>query len=302
MDRHMRFWEMLRHRAAMVLVGLAVLAGPAYARPPVWVVKDHDSRIVLFGSIHVLPPMSDGKAPDWLPPSLARDLAAAQDVWFELPIDPNTAAQVSQLALARGLLPKGQTLSSRLSILGRDRLARLAARTGFRADQLERFQPWLAEATISVAVFQHEGASGKEGVEQILSARLGQDVVRNAFETPQAQIGFLASASPSEQLASLEETLRQFDEDPLAYKKLVTAWMVGDLAALDREAIEPTRTLTPGLYQVLIRQRNERWVNRLRQRLFGKGTTVIIVGVGHLIGQDGLPAMLRAQGIEVEGP
>ncbi len=298
----MRFWDTMRHRAVMALVGLTVMASPVQAKPPVWVVKDHDSRIVLFGSIHVLPATSDGQAPDWLPPSLARDLAAAQDVWFELPIDPSTAAQVSHLAMARGLLPRGQTLSDRLSILGRDRLARIAARAGFRVDQLERFQPWLAEATISVAVFQHEGASGKDGVEQILSARLGPDVVRNAFETPQAQIGFLASASLSEQVASLEETLRQIDEDPLAYKKLVAAWMAGDLAALDREAIEPVRTLTPGLYQVLIRHRNERWVNRLRQRMFGKGTTVVIVGVGHLIGQDGLPAMLRAQGFKVEGP
>ena len=256
----------------------------------------------LFGSIHVLPAEGNGQPLDWLPPSLAADLAAADDVWFELPIDSVTEAKVSQLAVSRGLLPQGQRLSSRLSAQGRERLARIATRTGFRPDQLERFQPWLAETIISVAVFEHDGASGKDGVEQTLSARLGPNVTRQAFETPEAQISYLASAGPSEQLASLEETLRQIDEDPSAYMKLVQAWMAGDLGALDREAIEPVRTITPGLYQTLIRQRNVRWMQRLRQRLAGQGTSVVIVGIGHLVGQDGLPAMLRAQGIEVEGP
>ena len=42
-----------------LLAGLAaafLLATPADAAPPMWVVKDANSEMILFGSIHVLPP------------------------------------------------------------------------------------------------------------------------------------------------------------------------------------------------------------------------------------------------------
>ena len=298
----MGFRRLVRIGLSAGLGLVLLLAQPVLAQPPVWIVKDKNSRMILFGSVHVLPAGPQGQAPGWMPPALSLALTKAQDIWFELPFDPAAAAQVSQLAMAKGMLPPGQSLSSQISPEGRERLTRIALRVGFRPDQLDRFQPWLAEASLAVAAFQLDGASGKDGVEQILSARLGPKVARKAFETPQEQIGFLASASPAEQLASLEETLRQIDEEPEAYRDLVQAWMDADLASLDREALEPVRNLTPGLYQTLIRQRNLNWTQTLRKRMAGRGTTVVVVGVGHLIGPDGLPAMLRAQGFSVEGP
>ncbi len=298
----MGFRRLVRIGLSAGLGLVLLLAQPVLAQPPVWIVKDKNSRMILFGSVHVLPAGPQGQLPAWMPPALSLAMTKAQDIWFELPIDPAAAAQVSQLAIAKGMLPRGQSLSSQISPLGRERLARIALRVGFRPDQLDRFQPWLAEASLAVAAFQLDGASGKDGVEQILSARLGPKVARKAFETPQEQIGFLASASPAEQIASLEETLRQIDEEPQAYQKLVQAWMAADLASLDREALGPVRVLTPGLYQTLIRQRNLGWTQTLGKRMAGRGTTLVVVGVGHLIGPDGLPAMLRAQGFSVEGP
>ena len=298
----MGFRRLLGSALSLGLGIILLLVKPVLAQPPVWIVKDQNSRMILFGSVHVLPAGPQGQLPIWIPPALSVAMTKAQDVWFELPIDPAAAAQVSQLAMAKGMLQQGQSLSHQISPEGRERLARIALRLGFRPDQLDRFHPWLAEASLAVAAFQLDGASGRDGVEQILSARIGPKVTRKAFETPQEQIGFLASASPAEQRASLEETLRQIDEEPDTYKDLVKAWMAADLSSLDREALEPVRSLTPGLYQTLIRQRNLNWAQALVKRMAGRGTTLVVVGVGHLIGPDGLPALLRAHGFVVEGP
>ena len=63
-----------------------------------------------------------------------------------------------------------------------------------------------------------------------------------------------------------------------------------------------SRAAAPGLYARLVTERNERWLTTLKARLDGSGRTVVVVGVGHLVGQDGLPARLRALGYSVEGP
>jgi uncharacterized protein YbaP (TraB family) len=84
--------------------------------------------------------------------------------------------------------------------------------------------------------------------------------------------------------------------------KLVRAWMAGDTAGLDREALEPMRKASPGLFRRLVTERNEAWIRTLDARLKGRGRTVVVVGVGHLIGQGGLPARLRALGYSVTGP
>lgn len=276
---------------------LALMAGPSLALPPMWIVKDPNSELVLFGSVHVLPADLD-----WQPPLLRSALRRADDVWFELPIDPATQSRVAQIALQKGLLPRGVYLSEKLSAAGRARLGRVAERAGIRPEQLEGFRPWLAEASLSVADFRQQGARAQEGVEQVLSAQLAPEVKRRAFETPEQQIDVLANVSEAEQLASLEDTLRRMDEEPDTYQALISSWMTADLVGLEREALLPVRQQTPKLYKALIRDRNLRWVEAIQHRMAGRGRTVIIVGVGHLIGREGVPERLRRLGYRVEGP
>jgi hypothetical protein len=40
----------------------------------------------------------------------------------------------------------------------------------------------------------------------------------------------------------------------------------------------------------------------LDARLKQPGQVVVVVGVGHLLGPDGVPAQLRAKGYQVDGP
>ncbi len=282
----------------MALGGLmALMAGPSLALPPMWIVKDADSELVLFGSVHVLPVELD-----WQPPRLSSALRKADDVWFELPIDPATQSRVAQIALEKGLLPKGVHLRQKLSAAARARLDRVAVRAGIRSEQLEPFKPWLAEASLSVADFHQQGARAQEGVEQVLSTQLGPDVQRRAFETPEQQIDVLANVSEAEQIVSFEDTLKRMDEEPDTYETLISSWMAADLAALEREALLPVREQTPKLYKALIRDRNQRWIEVIKNRLAGHGRTVVIVGVGHLLGKEGVPERLRRLGYQVEGP
>jgi uncharacterized protein YbaP (TraB family) len=286
--------------ALSALAGLLLAGcfhGQAEARPPVWIVRDADSEILLFGSIHVLPP-----GLDWRPAELNQALARADDLWFELPIDPTSEARVGQLAAAKGVLVEGKSLSRLMSRDGAKQLAVAAERLGVSSAGLDRLEPWFAEVVLAGAEFRRVGADASSGVEKQVAATAPASARRRAFESPEEQIAIFDSAPLSEQVASLEETLREMQTRPDAYDDLVADWMAGDLTALDSEALGPLRKAAPGLYARLVTDRNVRWVRALKARLDGRGRTVVVVGVGHLVGKDGLPARLRALGYSVEGP
>lgn len=60
------------------------------------------------------------------------------------------------------------------------------------------------------------------------------------------------------------------------------------------------RAQNPALYDALLRRRNIAWTNRLVAEMAGSGTELVNVGALHMLGPDGLPALLAARGFTVE--
>ncbi|MDB5435233.1 MAG: hypothetical protein JWR47_1490 [Phenylobacterium sp.] len=287
-----RAWRSIAGAVAALSV-----AGQAAAMPPVWVVKDKNSEIMLFGSVHILP-----HGLDWSPPALDRALKAADDIWFELPIDPQSEAQTAALAGQNGVLPPDQSLFKLLPPKDAELMGKLAVAYDVSPALLDRLQPWLAEIALAGAAYRRAGADAASGVEKTIAAMATPKATRKAFETPAEQIALLSGGAMDEQIASLHETMRDMDEKPDEFQVLVKAWVDGDTTALDREALAPIRDATPGLFRRLVTERNASWTKALQARLKGHGHTVVVVGIGHLIGPDGVPARLRALGYSVTGP
>jgi len=282
------------------LAGLAaafLFTASAHAAPPVWVVKDGDSEMLLFGSIHVLPP---GLA--WRPAALDAGLKRADDLWFELPAGPAAEAEIARLAATTGILPPGQSLFTLLTPKDAELLIRAADGLGLDKTSLDRLEPWLAEVALAAAAYRAAGADTEHGVEKMVESTTPTRVRRAALETPAEQLSLFDQTPQAEQIASLNQTVRELRDDPDGYNKLVRAWMAGDAATLDREALEPLRKASPNVFRRLVTERNARWTIELDARLKGKGRTVVVVGVGHLVGSDGLPSRLRALGYSVTGP
>jgi len=278
-------------------VAVALFALNARAQPPVWTIKGAHSTLILFGSVHLLPP-----GLDWRPKTLTDGLAKADELWFEIPVGADTDVQATRLTQTRGWLASGDTLSAHLTAPDDARLARDSTRLGVPPLALEAMAPWLAEVTLSLAVDIKSGARISQGVEQEVQGLAPARARRRAFETAGQQIGFLADADTAEQVDSLKVTLREIEDEPDAYDRLLAAWMAGDLAAIQTQALEPLRLASPAIYQRLITDRNRRWAKLVSRRMARPGHVVMIVGIGHLIGPGGLPALLRAQGIRVDGP
>lgn len=284
---------------AFLFAALAFISAACTARaePPVWVVRDQDSTIILFGSVHILP-----QGQDWRPAALKSALTRADDIWFETSFDPKSRLAGAQSIARLGVLPAGQSLSAMLDPVSLDRLKRFARAHGQALAYYDRMTPWMADLTLSQVDAASHGGEAALGVEEVLDHETPARVTRRSFETAEQQVSTLADASRADQLASLVETLRTIEDEPESYGDVVGYWMRGDAAGLVAEALDPLKKTSPGMYERLIKQRNAAWTPVIIERLAGSGVTVMVVGVGHLVGPDSVPAMLRARGVTVEGP
>jgi uncharacterized protein YbaP (TraB family) len=289
---------------ATILATLALLLLPAgaWAKPPIWTVHGRGATIVLFGSVHILP-----LGVDWRPAALSKALSEADELWFEVPIDDAAVLDIARQALAKGMLPEGRDLADMLSEKGKSRLRRAETTLHLPGPALERLQPWLAELTIGAADYARDGASSDLGVERQLADAAPQ-ASRHAFETGAQQIAMFAGQPEPVQVASLEDSLRDLDEDPDQWRRLIDAWLMGDMKALDKEGLAELRRDSPQMFKALLTDRNAAWLATLSQRLNDPpadgrpARIVVVVGVGHLVGPGGVPALLRAKGFRVDGP
>lgn len=291
----------MRRRLTGLLCALAglfvALPRPAPALPAVWTVHGPRGELVIFGSVHLLP---DG--PDWRPPALTAALARADDVWFELPINQTTDNDAARLTTRRGRLPAGDSLWAHLSPTERARLERAARGLGLDPATLGPLRPWMADLLLSLAQDARAGARAGEGVEAHIQNEAPPSAARRALETVREQVGYLAGGSMAEQITSLDETVREIDEDPGLYGRMIDAWRAGDVVTLKHEALDPVARVTPGAYRTLIVRRNRRWAQVMARLAATRGVHVVVVGAGHLLGPDGLPTLLRRQGLTVSGP
>lgn len=283
---------------AAAVLATAALSTPAGATPPIWRVHaPGGGELTLFGSVHLLSDKTD-----WRDPALDADLKRAGRLVFEIPLDPAAQSEAQARVLRAGLLPAGETLSTLLSPDGRARLARVAAGLGMDASRLEPLRPWLAEVTVSLLYFQHRGASPDLGVEKTIDQRTPAAVPRGALETVADQIDALSGDPQADQVQSLEETLREIEQEPDSYDRLAAAWAAGDVRLIQREGLDDLREHAPGAFKRLVSDRNRRWVPELEAMLKDHQRAVVVVGVGHLVGPDGVPALLRRDGLRVDGP
>jgi len=229
---------------------------------------------------------------------------AADTVYFEAPVnDPEQASAMQQVVFANAMNPAGVTLSSLVSDETWASIEEFAPQVGFSAAQLESLRPWIATVQLSVGFIVASGYNPESGVEATLWPMANEAGKTLAyFETVEEQIGFFANLPQEVEVRLLEETMAEFEQSPDQIDTLVTSWANGDQAAIDDVMNGQMREDAPEVHDVIIVQRNQRWVEDIETILEGSGTVFIAVGSGHLPGEQGVISLLRDRGIEVSGP
>lgn len=290
-----RFDKVARRLAAGLASVLALAcAAPALAEPALWAIKDSDSTIYLFGTVHVLKPDTQ-----WRSAKIDQAFKSSGDLTLEI-VGGDDPAVMQPLVLKYGLDP-AHPLSARIGADQFKRVAEAVQEGGVPPQMLETMRPWLAAISLSLTPVLKAGYDPRSGVEQVLTKAASETgKAQVAFETPEQQIRFFADLPPDAEVDFLRSTLEDADEGVGKIDKMVAAWAAGDTAELEDEFVSEMKGKYPELYDLLIVKRNEDWARQLKTKLAGSGVSFVAVGSGHLVGPDSVQAQLAKLGIKAE--
>lgn len=264
------------------------------ADPALWVVKDKDTTVYLFGTIHVLKP-----GLTWFDEAVKTAFDRSNEIKLEL-VMPDQAA-MTKLVMATGVAPAGAPpLTEQLPADKRPAFTKAVVDMGLPANALDRFRPWLAATQLSIAPLSKMGYDSANGPEAVITAAAKQaGKPLTGLETAEQQLGFFGSLSQPAQLHFLESTVDELPKLDETMATMVKEWADGDPDALAREMNDNLKD-SPEVAKVLLTDRNVRWAQWIKGRMAQPGTVFIAVGAGHLAGPDSVQAQLAKLGLKAE--
>lgn len=264
----------------------------AIAEPAMWAVTDSDSTVYLFGTFHALPADMD-----WRSEKIDRAFAASSDLWLEVVLDDSAATQ--EVVAKLGLDFK-TPLIRKLSILERRQFSAALRAASLPSAALRNHRPWLAAITLLSAVITQSGFDPQSGADrQFESAALAAGKPVRALETVEQQMRIFANLDAETELELLRQTMAELEKGPAYLKELARVWGAGDVAGLEQATLDGVKAQSAELYASIFTNRNADWVRQIEELMAGEGTHFIAVGAGHLVGAEGVPAMLSARGFTV---
>jgi uncharacterized protein YbaP (TraB family) len=302
MGTHLRYWLFRLALLFMTIVpAFADDTAPEktiHATPALWTVHGPKGTAYLLGSVHALP-----KNVEWQTPAIKAAVKQANAFVFEIPMSSDSLSKAGLLMVANTYLPPQVALPSYFDAEMRREFRAAVDHTQIDPEALVVLRPWYAAKELEDAMSGKLTMNSEEGVDRkiyaMAEARGIHDV--RAFETAEFQLHVLkGDANTKNELALLRTAMKNAAAKPmLPIKKLLDAWMAGDPAAIAQivavsQSEEERRTV--------IDERNKNWIPKIEKMLNEKRTFLITVGAAHLVGPNGVPNLLRAQGYKVDGP
>ena len=245
---------------------MPVEAAAEHAEPAMFMVRDADTTIYLFGTFHAL----DGKA-DWF----SNDVKSAFDQSGELVLETLVPENPSKVLVRPAVQSLPVTTSA--SFLGTTRLAIDAGKS--------------------------QGMNVANGADMVLRRAAeadGKDV--EGLETLESQLTMFTKMPPApvrplragEPVDDGHVAMNQLSH---AMSDMQLAWKHGDQRVFV-SMLSQLEGASPDTYRMLFVERNVRWADWIAARLQTPGTVFVAVGAGHLAGKDSVLVRLAQRGIE----
>lgn len=286
---------------AAIALGLLITATPAVAQSApsqtsLWVVSQGEDQIYLGGTIHLL------RNSDYpLPPPFEAAYDLADELYFETDLGTINSPSFQQQVMAQLTYQDGRSLSTVLNDEAYTALQSYVSDSGLPIPMpmLESFKPGLLISTLSVLEMQKLGFT-PQGVDAYFFTRaIGDGKQRGQLESIEEQLAMLSSMGEGYESDYVLYSLADFEQLEDELESIVNHWRLGRTDSLSSEFIGPMREQSEVLYQELLVDRNNNWIPQIEAMFDDDDTELVLVGVAHMLGEDGLLATLSSKGYEV---
>ena len=283
-------WERLVRKALASLLLLLALAMPSFAanrRFLMWKITSPTATVYLVGSIHLADPSVYP-----LPAPVEKAFADSQALAVEADVSNLDLSQAMSLLGQYGMYSDGDSLSKHLSGQTARELDAFCEKNGFPRELLETMKPWMVGLLVEAMAAQKAGYDAASGIDMhFLHEANGHRIEQ--LESIEFQFKLLGSASDEEQQQFLAVALKesgQISDTESAYER-------GDLTALGAEI---ARQEPRSYYQRLLDDRNPAMTDKVAGFLHGHEQVFVVVGIGHVLGENGIARSLERKGFKVE--
>lgn len=282
----------------MRLLFLLCIATLAWASPLqakesnclLWEMEGEQNRIFLLGSMHMM------RADDY---PLDRCVDNAYQQVDKLAVELNVRAidpvEMVQKMRQLGLLPDGQTIEQQLT----PETANLLSQFGSLPGGYQQMRPWYLALAMTLRKAGELGYRADLGVDFHLVNKAHGIKPIISLETLDQQLAVLSGDTAEQQDLLLRLTMQQLPDMADYIGELAGAWRAGDAKAIYRLMEQPKQEY-PQLkrqFQRLVIERNQQMTKKIHAMLDDKENYLVVVGGGHLGGEQGIIKLLEQQGV-----
>lgn len=263
-----------------------------------WKATSETGTVYLLGTIHLL---SD----DMYPLDSAIDSAyeESEAIVMEISLSLKSQLVAATLVMKKGMYPGEETIADHVSPETLEKLKSYLASRGMPFELVAKMRPIVLSLNIALLEAMRFGLNPQLGLDMHFYKKATSEEKRVLeLETVEDQINLLTGASAEVQELALSEGLDTIDDAKRVMDGMIAAWSAGDAANLDkllREERSEDERLKALEYE-FFEARNKKMFAKIERLLENKKTYFVMVGAGHVVGDEGIVKLLESKGYKVE--
>ena len=265
------------------------------ADSPVWKVSKNGKHLYIGGTIHVL---SQSDYP--LPKQFDEAYKKSQLLVLEADTEEAQTPAFQQMVFQKAAYSDGSKITDRLDENIAAELTEFMQTRGLPLEPMMRFKPGMLTVTMSLVELQRLGLMGT-GVDEFYNLKARNDGREVLFlESVEQQLNLIAEMGIGQENEFIRYTLDDLNDLPKKFGAMKDAWRKGALAEFEDVALDDLQNKFPNTYEALLVTRNNNWIPQIESMMATPEVELVLFGALHLVGEDGVIALLKDRGFKIE--